>query len=132
MNALLNEERAIVSDIAGTTRDTIEDELVINGIGFRFIDTAGIRETKDHVESIGIQKTFEKIEQAQVVLFLVDSSQLTVDSLEPLKNEAERIKNKYPQKALLVLFNKKDLLSEELISNLRSQIPNSLFSYNFV
>ncbi len=127
LNALLNEERAIVSDIAGTTRDTIEDELVINGIGFRFIDTAGIRETKDHVESIGIQKTFEKIEQAQVVLFLVDSSQLTVDSLEPLKNEAERIKNKYPQKALLVLFNKKDLLSEELISNLRSQIPNSLF-----
>lgn len=127
LNALLNEERAIVSDIAGTTRDTIEDELVINGIGFRFIDTAGIRETKDHVESIGIQKTFEKIEQAQVVLFLVDSSQLTVDSLEPLKNEAERIKNKYPQKALLVLFNKKDLLSEELISDLRSQIPNSLF-----
>ena len=56
LNALLNEERAIVSDIAGTTRDTIEDELVINGIGFRFIDTAGIRETQDHVESIGIQK----------------------------------------------------------------------------
>ena len=61
LNALLNEERAIVSDIAGTTRDTIEDELVIGGIGFRFIDTAGIRETKDVVESIGIQKTFEKI-----------------------------------------------------------------------
>ena len=61
LNALLNEERAIVSDIAGTTRDTIEDELVIDGIGFRFIDTAGIRETKDVVESIGIQKTFEKI-----------------------------------------------------------------------
>ena len=58
LNALLNEERAIVSDIAGTTRDTIEDELVINGIGFRFIDTAGIRETKDVVESIGIKKTF--------------------------------------------------------------------------
>ena len=61
LNALLNEERAIVSDIAGTTRDTIEDELVINGIGFRFIDTAGIRDTKDVVENIGIKKTFEKI-----------------------------------------------------------------------
>ena len=61
LNALLNEERAIVSDIAGTTRDTIEDEITIGGIGFRFIDTAGIRETKDVVESIGIKKTFEKI-----------------------------------------------------------------------
>ncbi len=70
LNALLNEERAIVSDVAGTTRDTIEDELVIDGIGFRFIDTAGIRETQDVVESIGIKKTFEKIAQAEVVLYL--------------------------------------------------------------
>lgn len=127
LNALLNEERAIVSDIAGTTRDTIEDELVIKGIGFRFIDTAGIRETKDHVESIGIQKTFEKIEQAQVVLFLVDSYQLAIGSVEALKNEIERIKNKYPQKALLVLFNKKDLLAADLITRLTAEVPNSLF-----
>ena len=127
LNALLNEERAIVSDIAGTTRDTIEDELVIDGIGFRFIDTAGIRETKDHVESIGIQKTFEKIEQAQVVLFLVDSTELTMDSLERLKVEVEKIKNKYPQKALLTLFNKKDKLEDRLLSTLQSQIENSIF-----
>jgi tRNA modification GTPase len=127
LNALLNEERAIVSDIAGTTRDTIEDELVINGIGFRFIDTAGIRETKDHVESIGIQKTFEKIEQAQVVLFLVDSSTLTMDSLEILKVEVEKIKNKYPQKALLTLFNKKDKLEPSLLADLQAQIENSIF-----
>ncbi|WP_320815633.1 tRNA uridine-5-carboxymethylaminomethyl(34) synthesis GTPase MnmE [Flavobacterium sp.] len=127
LNALLNEERAIVSDIAGTTRDTIEDELVIDGIGFRFIDTAGIRETEDHVESIGIQKTFEKIEQAQVVLFLVDSTELTMDSLERLKVEVEKIKNKYPQKALLTLFNKKDKLEESLLSTLQSQIENSIF-----
>ena len=127
LNALLNEERAIVSDIAGTTRDTIEDELVIDGIGFRFIDTAGIRETKDHVESIGIQKTFEKIEQAQVVLFLVDSTELTMDSLERLKVEVEKIKNKYPQKALLTLFNKKDKLEDSLLSTLQSQIENSIF-----
>ena len=127
LNALLNEERAIVSDIAGTTRDTIEDELVINGIGFRFIDTAGIRETKDVVESIGIQKTFEKIEQAQVVMFLVDSTELTMESLERLKVEVEKIKNKYPQKALLTIFNKKDKLEESLLQNLESQIENSIF-----
>ncbi len=70
LNALLNEDRAIVSEIAGTTRDTIEDEISIGGIGFRFIDTAGIRDTNDVVESIGIKKTFEKIEQAQVVVYL--------------------------------------------------------------
>ena len=127
LNALLNEERAIVSDIAGTTRDTIEDELVINGIGFRFIDTAGIRETQDHVESIGIQKTFEKIEQAQVVMFLVDSTELTMESLERLKVEVEKIRNKYPQKALLTIFNKKDKLEESLLQNLESQIENSIF-----
>ena len=72
LNALLNEERAIVSEIAGTTRDTIEDEIIIGGIGFRFIDTAGIRETTDTIEGLGIKKTFEKMEQAQVVVYLFD------------------------------------------------------------
>ena len=112
LNALLNEERAIVSDIAGTTRDTIEDELVIGGVGFRFIDTAGIRETKDVVESIGIRKTFEKIEQAQVVLYLFDGSKFKVQSSQFIV-EIEQIKNKYPQKPLLILINKKDVLSDE-------------------
>lgn len=122
LNALLNEERAIVSDIAGTTRDTIEDELVIEGIGFRFIDTAGIRETKDVVESIGIQKTFEKIEQAQLVLFLVENSR--AKDIESLKQEIAEIKNKYPQKALLVIMNKMDLLAGDEITNLTSTISN--------
>lgn len=122
LNALLNEERAIVSDIAGTTRDTIEDELVIDGIGFRFIDTAGIRDTQDVVESIGIQKTFEKIEQAQLVLFLVESSR--AKDIAGLKREIAEIKNKYPQKALLVIMNKMDLLAEDEISNLKSEISN--------
>jgi len=112
LNALLNEERAIVSEIAGTTRDTIEDELVIGGIGFRFIDTAGIRETKDVVESIGIKKTFEKIEQAQVVLFLIDSLQLIIDNEETLKIEIEKIRNKFPQKVLIVVVNKVDSLNQ--------------------
>lgn len=122
LNALLNEERAIVSDIAGTTRDTIEDELVIEGIGFRFIDTAGIRETKDVVESIGIKKTFEKIEQAQVVLLLVDSSQLTVNSLGAVLIEIEKIKNKFPSKPIVIVANKADLLSEADISTVQSQL----------
>ncbi|RAR70011.1 tRNA modification GTPase trmE [Flavobacterium aciduliphilum] len=127
LNALLNEERAIVSEIAGTTRDTIEDELIIDGISFRFIDTAGIRETNDVVENIGIKKTFEKMDQAQVVLFLIDSSTLNVSRIEDLKIEMERIKNQYPLKTLLVLFNKTDLMTADLMSNLKSQISNSLF-----
>jgi len=122
LNALLNEERAIVSDIAGTTRDTIEDELVIGGIGFRFIDTAGIRETQDYVESIGIKKTFEKIEQAQVVLLLVDSSQLTAESLPNVKIEIEKIKNQFPLKPLLIIANKSDLLSNEVLSFIQSEL----------
>jgi tRNA modification GTPase len=121
LNALLNEERAIVSDIAGTTRDTIEDELVIEGIGFRFIDTAGIRETKDVVESIGIQKTFEKIEQAQVVLYLFESLKFQVSGSEYI-NEIEKVKNKYPLKTLLVVINKVDLLTNDQISNIQQQL----------
>ena len=115
LNALLNEERAIVSDIAGTTRDTIEDELVINGIGFRFIDTAGIRETKDVVESIGIQKTFEKIEQAQVILYLLDTATLAGDEnkVKQLIVEIKKLQNKFPQTPLVVVANKIDQLAEE-------------------
>ena len=126
LNAFLNEDRAIVSDIAGTTRDTIEDEIAIGGIGFRFIDTAGIRETKDVVESIGIKKTFEKIEQAQVVLYL---SPLTpaIENLESIKIEIERIKNQFPLKTLVVITNKKDLYTPEQIEAIETEIPATLF-----
>ena len=128
LNALLNEERAIVSDIAGTTRDTIEDELVISGIGFRFIDTAGIRETQDVVESIGIKKTFEKIEQAQVVVYLVDGHQLTADSseLDHLKIEVEKVKNQFPLKPLIIIGNKADKLTDAQKSEILSVIPELL------
>ncbi|WGD34245.1 tRNA uridine-5-carboxymethylaminomethyl(34) synthesis GTPase MnmE [Olleya sp. YS] len=111
LNALLNEERAIVSDIAGTTRDTIEDELVIEGIGFRFIDTAGIRDTKDVVESIGIKKTFEKIEQAQVVVLLFSAEEFKEES-QRLKVEIEKIKNRFPLKPMLIIANKIDKLND--------------------
>jgi tRNA modification GTPase len=127
LNALLNEERAIVSHIAGTTRDTIEDELVIGGIGFRFIDTAGIRQTEDVVESIGIRKTFEKIEQAQVVLFLIDSLQLIMDNGLGIKLEIEKIKNQFPLKPLVVVLNKIDKLD----SKQRKQFDNQLSIINY-
>lgn len=123
LNALLNEDRAIVSEIAGTTRDTIEDEISIGGIGFRFIDTAGIRETIDVVESIGIKRTYEKIEQAHVVIYLFDASEFKVDSSK-FQVEIEKTKNKYPQKPLLVIANKIDKLSEKEVTNLKSQISH--------
>ena len=115
LNAFLNEERALVSDIAGTTRDTIEDEISIGGIGFRFIDTAGIRETEDIVEGMGIKRTFEKIEQAQVVLLLIDGSKIlsSKDKLHNIKLDFEKIKNKNPQKPLVLLVNKSDTLTSE-------------------
>ena len=126
LNALLNEERAIVSEIAGTTRDTIEDELVIGGIGFRFIDTAGIRDTEDIVESIGIKKTFEKIEQAQVVLYLVDGSRLSVDGkLDAILVEVGKTRNQFPQKPILIIINKMDLISPEIITKIDSKLSTN-------
>lgn len=125
LNALLNEERAIVSDIAGTTRDTIEDEITIGGIGFRFIDTAGIRETVDVIEGLGIQKTFQKMEQAQVVMMLIDSSRLSAErARQNTLMEIEKIKNKFPQKALVIIANKVDQLSREARVQLEAGIPN--------
>lgn len=113
LNALLNEERAIVSDIAGTTRDTIEDEIAIGGIGFRFIDTAGIRETEDVVESIGIRKTFEKMEAAQVVIYLVAGDWLLeAGRTDGFAIEFGKLKNQFPLKPIIVVVNKSDKLSE--------------------
>ena len=126
LNALLNEDRAIVSEIAGTTRDTIEDEISIGGIGFRFIDTAGIRDTQDVVESIGIKKTFEKIEQAQVVVYLFDADVISNDSEKSTSIivEIEKIKNKYPLKPLVIIANKVDKISSSESLNLKDKISD--------
>ncbi|MDB4280259.1 tRNA uridine-5-carboxymethylaminomethyl(34) synthesis GTPase MnmE [Flavobacteriaceae bacterium] len=126
LNALLNEQRAIVSDIAGTTRDTIEDEISIGGISFRFIDTAGIRETTDTIEGLGIKKTFEKIDQAQVVVFLIDSSRLLSGevTVANLQIEIRKIKNKYPQKALIVVANKADIITDTEKTHLKDSIKS--------
>jgi tRNA modification GTPase len=115
LNVLLNEEKAIVSDIAGTTRDAIEDELNIGGIGFRFIDTAGIRETKDVIESIGIKKTFEKITKSQVVIYLFDASQVTEENSDSFNVEIKSIQNQFPDKPLVVVANKIDNSNSDLI-----------------
>jgi tRNA modification GTPase len=132
LNALLNEERAIVSEIAGTTRDAIEDELTIGGIGFRFIDTAGIRNTTDVVENIGIKKTFEKIGQAQVVLFLhsAEEFQNAEISLKSLQTEVGKIATKHPDKPMVIVVNKIDILSKkerESLEQLLSHVEGSDF-----
>ncbi len=120
LNALLNEEKAIVSDIAGTTRDAIEDEIVIDGVTFRFIDTAGIRDTKDVIENIGIKKTYENIEKAQLVLSLIDS--------EKVKNEAinSALEKKYPNKKIVTVINKIDLLTDNQITALKSNSQDAI------
>jgi len=126
LNTLLNEEKAIVSEIAGTTRDAIEDEISINGVVFRFIDTAGIRETADHIESIGIKKTFENIEKAQLVLYLIDGKTIQDSQLkiENIKTEIDKIKNKYPTKKIITVLNKTDLVSNDVISDIEYHIAN--------
>ena len=108
LNLLLNEEKAIVSDIHGTTRDVIEDTVNINGISFRFIDTAGIRHTTDTIETMGIERTFQKIEQAAIVLWMID---LTT-AVEKIESLAESIVPKLADKHVLLVFNKSDLISD--------------------
>ena len=108
LNALLNEEKAIVSDIHGTTRDVIEDTINLRGITFRFIDTAGIRQTTDVVESIGIERTFQKMNQADIVLWMIDA-----DSEVDLENLKDQILPHCEGKNLIILFNKSDKVSTE-------------------
>ena len=124
LNALLNEDRAIVSEIAGTTRDTIEDELVIDGMSFRFIDTAGIRETNDTIESIGIEKTFDKIKQSKVVLYLFDAS--TANS-EMVHAEILKLEEHTNGKQLIAVANKVDKGYLPSIESSFGDLPNVLF-----
>jgi len=124
LNCLLNEDKAIISDIAGTTRDSIEDEITLEGVCFRFIDTAGIRETEDTIEKIGIKKTREKIELASFVFHLVDPTEF-LKNRNPLTTELRAFKSQYPDKKLLVVFNKKD-------QNHTFKIPEQIQGYQSV
>lgn len=112
LNQLLQEDRAIVSNIAGTTRDVIEETLNINGILFRLIDTAGIRENAEEIEALGIERSKQKIEQAKLVLCMADASVSTsLDEVRAWKNELQQT---YPNKRLVVIANKSDVQTQEL------------------
>ncbi|HVN59590.1 MAG TPA: tRNA uridine-5-carboxymethylaminomethyl(34) synthesis GTPase MnmE [Bacteroidales bacterium] len=120
LNKLLKEERAIVSDIPGTTRDAIEDTIVIEGIEYRFIDTAGLRDTVDPVESIGISRTYEKISQAAIILLMDEVG----DSYESITRRAENIRGIITgeNKKLIIVINKADLATAEEVEHLRNNI----------
>ncbi len=110
LNRLLHEERAIVSDVHGTTRDTIEDTIDIQGVTFRFIDTAGIRQTTDTIEQIGISRTYAAIEKARIVLWLIDA--------EPTQEEVQEIQERCQDKSLIIIQNKIDKSPQPLTSHL--------------
>lgn len=109
LNQLLNEDRAIVSEIHGTTRDFIEDTVNISGLTFRFIDTAGLRQTQDEMEILGIERTYQKIDQAHIVLWVIDSTQFT----EHIEWMAGKIIPRIKNKDLVIIFNKSDKVSKE-------------------
>lgn len=116
LNALLKEERAIVTEVAGTTRDAIEGQIHLGGLSYRFIDTAGIRATEDLVESLGIQKTFEKIDQSAVVLYLFDASEERfAQNASLIREEYERLKARCGEKPLLTVAHKSDLAQREQV-----------------
>ena len=120
LNCLLNEEKAIVSSVPGTTRDFIEDQININGIKCRFIDTAGIRKTKDKIENLGIKKTYEKIEEAEIILYLIDGYILNNKNFDNYINEISKIKMDFLKKEVIVLINKCDITTKISDDNLAS------------
>jgi len=124
LNALLNEERAIVSAIAGTTRDLIEDEVSLDGIRFRFVDTAGLRDTTDVVESIGVERTMKRVQQAALVIYLFDLTETTPASLEA-EIEALRLP---PATLVLAIGNKLDVASEQEIAAFRTRANTVLIA----
>ena len=124
LNVLLNEDKAIVSDIHGTTRDVIEDTVNIGGITFRFIDTAGIRETSDTIESLGIERTFQKLDQAEIVLWMIDSA----DAISQLTLLSDKILPRCEHKQLILVFNKVELINETQKNELASQFSEHIGS----
>ena len=124
LNALLNEERAIVSDIAGTTRDVIEEVFQINGIAFRLMDTAGIRATEDKIEAMGVERTMRKIQQAAIVLYLWDPTSMTIEALN------DDLRQYLPKAQVLVVVNKLDQLAHFdaawLLEESEAHVPHHL------
>ena len=118
LNKLLRDDRAIVSSVHGTTRDTVEDVIDIQGVTFRFIDTAGIRQTTDEVEQIGISRTYAAIQKARIVLWLIDA--------EPTSEDIQDMQNRCKDKSLIIIQNKIDEQDTPQLSNLKPQLSNLL------
>lgn len=119
LNAILKDERAIVSPIAGTTRDTIEETIHIKGIQFRFIDTAGLRESEDEIESIGVSRAIRKMKQAALVVYLIDGSELNQTEIH---SEIEEVKNQFSKtQNFIFVVNKSDLMKAELLNKFNEQ-----------
>lgn len=124
LNALLGEERAIVSDIHGTTRDSIEDTMNIGGYLFRFVDTAGIRKTEDSIEAIGIERSLKKMSEASIRLLLIDLSRAISDPSQI--EQASQLIADYGDKGLIILLNKSDLVAPEQYAELRATLTHQL------
>ena len=120
LNVLLNEEKAIVSDIHGTTRDVIEDTIIFCGITFCFIDTAGIRDTNDTIENLGIERTFQKLDQAEIVLWMIDAT----DASSQIKQLSSKILPHCKNKYVILAFNKSDLILEEQKESINSLVSH--------
>ena len=129
LNSLLGEERAIVTDIPGTTRDTLEENLNLGGILFRFIDTAGIRESSDTVEKLGIERSFRKISEAEIVLCVLDAQSSTIDLLNNLKTMLSRIDG--GRQKTFILLNKVDKVSYEYANKNVADINNFVLSNDY-
>ena len=122
LNKILNEEKAIVSDIAGTTRDAIEDTISIKGIAFRFIDTAGLRHTTDSIETIGIERAYSKISEALVILMLIDASETLKNCTSEIASVSDRLED---NQRLIVVINKVALVSNEKLETLTTSLQKS-------
>ena len=115
LNALLHDDKAIVSEFHGTTRDTIEDTITLSGVTFRFIDTAGIRHTEDAIESLGIERTYKSINKAQIILFMADASSPAAQ----INKRLEEIRRRIVAQKLIVLLNKADTANESRLKRLK-------------
>jgi tRNA modification GTPase len=114
LNVLLNEERAIVSDIPGTTRDVIEDEIILGGLNFRFIDTAGLRETQDIIEAMGVERTRERMKRASLIIYLIDLTQTSIQEIEEEEKHLQALGVPY-----IKVGNKLDKSDSSLIAKLK-------------
>jgi tRNA modification GTPase len=142
LNLLLNDDKAIVSDVHGTTRDVVEDTCVMNGVLLRFIDTAGIRDTRDRIEAMGIERTYQRLDHADIVLWIIDGSRLGDAALaEELLHDVRAMHGRiapylHPEQTVCVVVNKADLIPaammEQQLPALRATLDELLTGYTLL